>query len=92
MSSIGCEFYLVVELTIDYDVDIIAEMVGLTVASYLKPARMWNCRENGQAFDDLADIAFMFGGEQDDVTDHWMAVSCCGTARIAIFRLWLPQC
>lgn len=37
MRFVGCEFRLVVELTVDHDVDIVAELVGLAIASNLEP-------------------------------------------------------
>lgn len=45
MRFVGCEFRLVVELTIDHDVDIVAELVGLAIASNLEPPGM---RDRGE--------------------------------------------
>ena len=42
MRLICCEFRLAVELTINDNVDIVAELIGLSVARDLKPARMWD--------------------------------------------------
>lgn len=64
------EFRLANEFSINDDVNIVAELVALAIASNLETVCMWNCGEKRWAFDDLIDVGFIFGGEQDDVKNH----------------------
>ena len=58
VALVSCELRLVVELTIDDNIDFVAQLVGLSITSDLEPARM------------RVDVGLVSGGEQDNVTDH----------------------
>jgi len=70
MRFVSCELSLIVEFTINHDVDVVPELVSLEVAGDLEPARMRDCGENRQTVDYLIDMGFAVRGEEDDVTNN----------------------
>lgn len=58
-----CEFRLAGELTINDNVDIVAELIGLSVTRDFKPARMWDRLERRQTVDHFVDVGLVFGGK-----------------------------
>lgn len=63
MRLVSCKFRLAVELAINHDVDVVAELIGLSVARHLEPARVRDCGKRRQAVDYFVDIAFVFRSE-----------------------------
>lgn len=67
MCFVGLECRLVVELTINDDIDVVCKLIAL--ARHLHPADMWNRGQNRKAFNQLTDGGLIRCTEKDDMAN-----------------------